>query len=257
MADRVLFLRGELRGGDRHAARDENRVVAETVGPARRRWSAAGQHARRGPLAPARQPVISGTGGRTRAATQTNWAPRAATSLSWPRTGPGWRGRRRARPPSGPRTPLACRAARPRRGRSRRRPRAGRYRRRSRGPSAARCRRTSGRFPATSGAPGKASSPASAVGETGRGKDAGELGDLVLIARREDHARGARTAGSATKGFCLQPGQLRAPGRGEVEQQVSIARPNGSRSAVPWISTKSPTPVQTTFMSVSAAESSS
>ena len=31
MADRVLFLRGELRRGDRHTARDEDRVVAEPV----------------------------------------------------------------------------------------------------------------------------------------------------------------------------------------------------------------------------------
>ena len=36
-----------------------------------------------------------------------------------------------------------------------------------------------------------------------------------------------------------------------------ISRLNGSRSAVPWISTNPPSPVQTTFMSVCAATSSS
>jgi len=49
--------------------------------------------------------------------------------------------------------------------------------------------------------------------------------------------------------YVLPPGQLRAAGRAQVEQAVQSVRENGSPSAVPWISTKSPVPVQTTFIS--------
>ena len=83
------------------------------------------------------------------------------------------------------------------------------------------------------------------------------LGQLAGIPGRHDDPGLARrprhrpSASSCRRVSSAQPATPRSSSRS------SSSRPNGSRSAVPWISTKPPSPVQTTFMSVSAAESSS
>ncbi len=101
--------------------------------------------------------------------------------------------------------------------------------------------------------------------EPGVGEDAVELGDLVRVPGREHDPRDASEPASARRlGSQLPPSATvcrrvssAQPAVPRSSRLFSSARENGSPSAVPWISTKSPVPVQTTFMSVSAVESSS
>ncbi len=106
---------------------------------------------------------------------------------------------------------------------------------------------------------GKLAEPGQLDVDMARGQDPGQLGELVRVGGGQEQPRRACTSGPRSSGqrLGLQPGQLGAAGDGQVEQLVEQARPNGSRSAVPWTSTNCPSPVQTTFMSVSAATSSS
>ena len=80
-----------------------------------------------------------------------------------------------------------------------------------------------------------------------------ELAELVLVPRGEDElqAAGAAAASRCAAVSCSMP----PPARSRSSSRSS--RENGSRSAVAWTSTSSASPVMTTFMSVSALESSS
>ena len=85
-----------------------------------------------------------------------------------------------------------------------------------------------------------------------RGKRASELSELVRVARREDelHTRARATASSWAAVSSSIPPAARS------SSSSSSSRENGSRSAVACTSTSAPSPVMTTFMSVSADESS-
>src|SRR3954454_448118 len=80
-------------------------------------------------------------------------------------------------------------------------------------------------------------------------EDPAHLLDLVRVpGRQDDHAERACAWSLASS---------RQPAEPRSSSESSRARSKGSRSAVPWTSTKRPSPVQTTFMSVSARTSSS
>ena len=86
------------------------------------------------------------------------------------------------------------------------------------------------------------------------GHDRPDLLGLVRIGRSEDEDhRGA--GGSASTAACAS--RIRPiPAVARSSNSSSSARLNGAPSAVPWTSTKPPADVITTFMSVSARESS-
>ncbi len=82
-------------------------------------------------------------------------------------------------------------------------------------------------------------------------EDLAELGDLVRVACGQDHPGHDRSASACRWVSSAQPPAARPSSRS------SRARSNGSRSAVPCTSMYRPSPVITTFMSVSARTSSS
>src|SRR5690606_14254680 len=103
------------------------------------------------------------------------------------------------------------------------------------------------------------------------GEDRAQLGDLVGVAGgQDDPAPGRGHGSSAPASWASAPATSSAP-RAACCRAVSSAHPstarssrasrssrsNGSPSAVPCTSTKRPSPVITTFMSVSASTSSS
>ena len=97
------------------------------------------------------------------------------------------------------------------------------------------------------------------------GEDPGQLDELVRVTRGQDQPRPPGRAGAfpfriihgADSAWRCIPVSSAQPATASPSSSSSSSRLNGSRSAVPWISTKLPSPVQTTFMSVSAATSSS
>src|SRR5262249_27279594 len=84
-------------------------------------------------------------------------------------------------------------------------------------------------------------------------QDALQLGKLLLVAGGEDEARVGHEPSAAR---CSRVSSAH-PATPRFSSSSRSSRPNGSRSAGPWISTKLPSPVHTTFMSVCAATSSS
>ena len=84
------------------------------------------------------------------------------------------------------------------------------------------------------------------------GQGAPQLGELVRVAGGEPcpHSRGASAAARCACASCSIPPAARS------SSSSSSSRVNGSRSAVAWTSTSRPSAVITTFMSVSACESS-
>src|SRR5699024_7017284 len=88
------------------------------------------------------------------------------------------------------------------------------------------------------------------LGDEG-GEDPLQLSDLAWVARRQEdlgHDASALRCSSASSAH---------PFAARESSASSSSRPNGSASAVPCTSTKRPSPVMTTFMSVSARTSSS
>ncbi len=108
----------------------------------------------------------------------------------------------------------------------------------------------------TSGASGNSSRPASWPAKPASARM--RLSSATLCAFRVARTTRAGLGLGPTQGCRLQAGQLGAMRTTPRSSRLfSRARENGCPSAVPWTSMKSPVPVQTTFMSVSAAESSS
>src|SRR6202042_1053293 len=93
-------------------------------------------------------------------------------------------------------------------------------------------------------------------------EDPGQLEQLVLVGRGQDQPGSpgfavgvtfqAHVFDSASRCSLVSSAQ---PVTASPSSSSSSSRPNGSRSAVPWTSTKRPSPVQTTFMSGAAAAS--
>src|SRR5262245_19754013 len=80
-----------------------------------------------------------------------------------------------------------------------------------------------------------------------------QLAELVLVPRGENEPHGS---GAAAAADCA-PVRVPIPPDARSSSSSSSSREKGSRSAVACTSTRSPSPVMTTFMSVSAVESSS
>ena len=86
-----------------------------------------------------------------------------------------------------------------------------------------------------------------------------QLCELVRVPRCEDEraARGhAAQSGGAAHAVCWAAPSAVIPPAARSSSSSSSSRENGSRSAVAWTSTRRPSPAITTFMSVSADESS-
>ena len=85
------------------------------------------------------------------------------------------------------------------------------------------------------------------------GKRCAKLAELVRVARGEEQFQGR---GAAAASPCAAV-SVSTPPAARSSSASRSSRENGSRSAVACTSTSSPAPVMTTFMSVSALESSS
>ena len=105
---------------------------------------------------------------------------------------------------------------------------------------------------ATSGASGKASRPTRSMSKFGVGQDSAHLDHLVLIAGGQNDASTHRPSAS-----CCSRVSSAQPVDARSSSASSSDRSKGTPSAVPCTSMKRPSPVQTTFMSVSAVTSSS
>jgi hypothetical protein len=228
----------------------EDRVVAEAAVAARR------PRARR-PLASCRGRPASRAVGQHEGRRAAEGAPRrsSGTSASWASSSSRLARRRRAARPAGDRTPgIPLRAST--------------HSPESSATAGSPCGRATARalssaLPAkvssVSGTSGRSSNASTARRARRRGRlreDAAQLGDLVRVARREHDPR-SRPVRRTTRAPPSAGGSARRSRRRQVEQASSSARSNGSPSAVPCTSTKRPSPVMTTFMSVSAATSSS
>ncbi len=85
------------------------------------------------------------------------------------------------------------------------------------------------------------------------GQRRAQLAELVLVARREDEPHGS---GAAAASACALV-NVSIPPAARSSSSSRSSREKGSRSAVACTSTSALSPVVTTFMSVSAVESSS
>ena len=110
-------------------------------------------------------------------------------------------------------------------------------------PAAARMRRSSATLPSLRDA-----------NTTNRDPEACGCAGPEAVMRLPNH-RGQRRP--ARPGYPLKFGEGRATLRSQLEQLVEQLLLKGAPSAVPCTSTNAPSPVMTTFMSVSAATSSS